>query len=171
MTPLLLALLGVLLSGCAVALLRARNLFVTMALLSAYSGLSVVLLGFVGAVDVAFTEAVVGAGVSSIILMALVRRVDPLGLVRRGPLVRSLAFAGVAACSAVLILGAADLPAWGQGPCLASPEYARRSLDDMATPNVVTAVLADYRGLDTLIETTVILAAAVACALILRRKA
>jgi multicomponent Na+:H+ antiporter subunit B len=43
-------------------------------------------------------------------------------------------------------------------------------MEDAATPNVVTTVLADYRGYDTLGETTVIFTAGVACILLLRRR-
>ena len=50
-----------------------------------------------------------------------------------------------------------------------SPEYIENSIEDTETPNVVTAVLADYRGYDTLGETIVIFAAGLACILLLRR--
>ena len=51
-----------------------------------------------------------------------------------------------------------------------SPFYIERSLDDTKTPNTVTAVLADYRGYDTLGETIVIFTAGLACVLILMKK-
>ncbi|MFC1962191.1 hydrogen gas-evolving membrane-bound hydrogenase subunit E [Chloroflexota bacterium] len=51
-----------------------------------------------------------------------------------------------------------------------SPFYLERSLEDTGTPNVVTSVLADYRGYDTLGETVVIFTAGLACVLILRKK-
>jgi multicomponent Na+:H+ antiporter subunit B len=38
----------------------------------------------------------------------------------------------------------------------------------MAVPNIVTSVLADYRGYDTMFETTVILSAGLACCVLLR---
>ena len=50
-----------------------------------------------------------------------------------------------------------------------SPHYIERSIEDAETPNVVTAVLADYRGYDTLGETIVIFTAGLACILLLRR--
>lgn len=50
-----------------------------------------------------------------------------------------------------------------------SPAYIERSLPETATPNMVTAVLADYRGYDTLGETVVILTAGLAVLLILPR--
>lgn len=45
--------------------------------------------------------------------------------------------------------------------------YAER---DTHTPNMVTVILADYRGYDTLGEETVILTAGLICFLILRKK-
>ena len=51
-----------------------------------------------------------------------------------------------------------------------SPFYIERSLEDTKTPNIVTAVLADYRGYDTLGEVIVIFTAGLACILILMKK-
>jgi multicomponent Na+:H+ antiporter subunit B len=48
-----------------------------------------------------------------------------------------------------------------------APEYIKRSLSDTATPDVVTSVLADYRGYDTFGETTVIFTAGVICLMLL----
>ena len=74
---------------------------------------------------------------------------------------------------AALIYGTLDMPKWGDPHSPASthvsPYYLRHSLQDDATPNVVTTVLADYRGYDTLGETTVIFTAGMACILLLRR--
>jgi len=49
-----------------------------------------------------------------------------------------------------------------------SPYYIEHSMADTAVPNIVTAVLADYRGYDTMFETTVIFAAGLACFFLLR---
>lgn len=74
---------------------------------------------------------------------------------------------------AALIYGSMDMPQWGDPHSPASshvsPHYLRHSLEDTATPNVVTSILADYRGYDTLGETTVIFTAGMACILLLRR--
>lgn len=48
--------------------------------------------------------------------------------------------------------------------------YISETLNDTATPNVVTAVLVDYRGYDTFGETIVIFTAGLACVLLLRRR-
>ena len=74
---------------------------------------------------------------------------------------------------ATLIYGSMDMPRWGdpQSPASShvSPHYLRHSMEDTATPNVVTSILGDYRGYDTLGETTVIFTAGMACILLLRR--
>jgi multicomponent Na+:H+ antiporter subunit B len=48
-----------------------------------------------------------------------------------------------------------------------TPRYIEGSLPETKTPNIVTSVLADYRGYDTLGETTVIFTAGLAVMLIL----
>jgi len=74
----------------------------------------------------------------------------------------------------VLIYGTLDMPDWGDPNSPASrhlsPNYISDAVEKTATPNVVTAVLGDYRGYDTLGETAVIFSAGMACILILRRK-
>jgi multicomponent Na+:H+ antiporter subunit B len=73
----------------------------------------------------------------------------------------------------VLIYGVEDMPGWGDpnsAPSLhVSPRYIEKTIEETDTPDMVTSVLADYRGYDTLGETTVIFTAGVACLLLLRR--
>lgn len=72
----------------------------------------------------------------------------------------------------LLVLGSLDMPATGDPqspPALhVSPRYIEQSFDETAVPNMVTSVLADYRGFDTLGEVTVIFTGALAVLLILR---
>lgn len=72
----------------------------------------------------------------------------------------------------LLILGSLDVPDTGDPespPSLhVSPRYIERGFAETDVPNMVTAVLADYRSFDTLGEVTVIFTAAVAALLILR---
>jgi len=74
----------------------------------------------------------------------------------------------------LLIYSTMDMPAWGDPDSPASryvsPRYLERSLEETGTPNVVTSILADYRGYDTLGEATVIFSAGMACILLLRRR-
>ena len=74
----------------------------------------------------------------------------------------------------LLLVASVDLPDRGDPDSPAAvgiaPQYVERSLDDSETPNVVTAILADYRSMDTLGETLVVFTAALAVGLILRRR-
>lgn len=75
-------------------------------------------------------------------------------------------------CGGLLIYGSVDFPGWGDPTSPAStylsPYYIEQSIADTAVPNIVTAVLADYRGYDTMFETTVVFAAGIACIFLLR---
>jgi multicomponent Na+:H+ antiporter subunit B len=83
-----------------------------------------------------------------------------------------LALLIVALCGGVLLYATMDFPAWGDPASPASihvsPRYLEKALTETAVPNVVTAVLADYRGYDTMFETSVIFCAGVACFVLLR---
>ena len=87
---------------------------------------------------------------------------------------RVLALITVIITGIILIYGTVDMPDWGDPNSPASlhvsPRYIEKTMEETATPNVVTSVLADYRGYDTLGETTVIFTAGVSCILILRRR-
>jgi len=72
----------------------------------------------------------------------------------------------------LLIYCTFDFPSWGEPASPASshvsPYYIQNTLKDTAVPNIVTAVLADYRGYDTMFETVVIFSAGIACFFLLR---
>lgn len=72
----------------------------------------------------------------------------------------------------VLFYALSDLPATGDPRSPAamhvSPRYITSSYEETGSPNMVTAILADYRGYDTLGETVVIFTAGIATVLILR---
>ncbi len=84
-----------------------------------------------------------------------------------------LALIAVCATGALLIYGTGDMPPWGDPRSPASlhvsPRYIEKTVEETAVPNMVTSVLADYRGYDTLGETTVIFTAGIACILLIRR--
>ncbi len=166
--------LAALLVLCAAALATVRPLMPTVLFLSAYSGIVSALLALLGAPDVAFTEAVAGAGISTVVLMALMGQIDVRAVPQPSARARPLAAAAAVALGATLLPAILALPPFGAPdapPAVhVAPDYLRHAVADMHTPNVVSAVLADYRGFDTLIETTVILTAAVACVLILPRR-
>ncbi len=85
---------------------------------------------------------------------------------------KAFALLTVFMCGALLVYGSADFPKWGDPSSPASshvsPYYIEHTMSDTTVPNIVTSVLADYRGYDTMFETTVIFTAALACFFILR---
>ncbi len=167
-------LLSLLLIGTALMVTRVRSLFALMVLLSVFSGLMATLFSLLGAADVSFTEAVVGSGVSTLFLMALIRQVDPGRITRRRVFQRALAALVAAGIGAAMLYGVLALPEFGAAQTVASEHvadyYLRHAYADAHTPNVVTAVLADYRSFDTLIEAAVVLTAALACLLVLHEE-
>ncbi len=74
---------------------------------------------------------------------------------------------------ALLIYATADFPDWGDPNSPASlhvsPRYIEKTIEETAIPNMVTSILADYRGYDTLFEETVIFTAGITAILLIRR--
>jgi multicomponent Na+:H+ antiporter subunit B len=72
-----------------------------------------------------------------------------------------------------LLYGTASFPNWGDpnqpASIHVSPRYIERTLTETKVPNAVTSVLADYRGYDTMFETSVIFTAGIAVMMLLRR--
>lgn len=79
----------------------------------------------------------------------------------------------VIATGLLLLYAVGDFPDWAdpQAPASThlSPHYITEAIEETAVPNIVTAVLADYRGFDTMFETTVVFAAGIAVYSLLRR--
>lgn len=77
-------------------------------------------------------------------------------------------------CGSLLIFFSMDFPDYGDidSPAAThlSPYYIENTINDSHVPNIVTSVLADYRGYDTMYETTVVLSAGLACFFLLRRR-
>ena len=73
----------------------------------------------------------------------------------------------LSALGGLLIITTFEFPRWADPASPASihvsPHYIEKALEETAVPNLVTAVLADYRGYDTMLETTVIFTAGVVC--------
>jgi multicomponent Na+:H+ antiporter subunit B len=161
----LLALLGV----TAIAILRLRSLFAVVMLSGIYSLLCAALYTMLDAVDVAFTEAAVGAGVSTVLMLGTLSLV---GHEEKKPTRRPfLPLFVVLVTGAVLVYGTSDMPPFGHPDNPAhlhvAPEYIEGSAHDIEIPNIVTSVLASYRGYDTMGETTVIFTALVGVLLLL----
>ena len=151
-------------------ILRLRDLFAAAMLASLFSLLSAGLFMVMDAVDVAFTEASVGAGISTILMLAtlaITKREEK----KRARQLRPGPFLLVLLTGGMLIYGTLDMPHFGDPDApihtYLATRYIQLSPLEVGPPNMVTSVLASYRGYDTFGETTVIFAAAVGVLLLL----
>jgi len=118
------------------------------------------------AVDVAFTEAAVGCGISTILFLGALSFTRHEQKPRGHDSIIAIVF--VVVTGALLIYGTLDMPYYGdpQSPAQVHPEhtqhYLTKSKGETGVPNVVTSVLASYRGYDTLGETVVVFTAGIA---------
>lgn len=154
----------------AFAMLKSRHLFAVVMLSGIYSLLSAAFFVSLDAVDVAFTEAAVGAGISTVLMLAgmlLTSRREKPVTPGRAP----VAIFVVVLVGAALAYATVDMPVFGDPSAPANAyvgkEYVDRTPDEIAVPNIVTAVLASYRGFDTLGETLVVFTAGLAVMLLL----
>jgi multicomponent Na+:H+ antiporter subunit B len=148
----------------AVAILLLRHLLSVAMLAGIFSLLAAAVFVMLDAVDVAFTEAAVGAGVSTILFLAtlaLTRSYEKIPV--HTPI---LPIVVVVLTGAVLLYATLGLPAFGDAAAPihqhVAPRYIQDSPTEIGVPNMVTSVLASYRGYDTLGEVTVIFTAAIA---------
>lgn len=152
-----------LLALTAVAIVVLRDLFAVVMLFGIYSLLSASVFLVLDAVDVSFTEAAVGAGISTVLMLGTLaltaRRERPSGHRPWLPLLV------VVVTGAALLYATRDMPRWGDAHAPIQTHVAPRYIQDgerqTGVPNIVTAVLASYRGYDTLGEVTVIFTAGV----------
>jgi multicomponent Na+:H+ antiporter subunit B len=153
----------------AIAILRLRNLFGVVMLAGVFSLLSAALFVTLDAVDVAFTEAAVGAGISTVLMLGTIALTF-----REEKKPSHSALLPILVCTvagAALIYGTRDMPAFGAPDTPVqthvAPDYIARTPIETGVPNIVTAILASYRGFDTLGETVVIFTALIAILLLL----
>lgn len=153
-----------------IAIVRLRSLFAVVMLSGIYSLLMASTFVLLDAVDVAFTEAAVGAGISTVLMLGTLAMT---GSREKIPVRTSIVpLIVVVATGAALIYGVSDLPAFGDPNAPINthvvPRYLAES-EEFHIPNVVTTVLASYRGYDTLGEVTVVFTAGVGVMLLLSR--
>jgi len=153
----------------AIAILRLRNLFGVVMLAGVFSLLSAALFVTLDAVDVAFTEAAVGAGISTVLMLGTIALTF-----REEKKPSHSALLPILVCTvagAALIYGTRDMPAFGAPDTPVqthvAPDYIARTPIETGVPNIVTAILASYRGFDTLGDTVVIFTAVIALLLLL----
>lgn len=156
----------------ALAIISLRNLFAVIMMFGIFSLLSAGLFVVLDAADVAFTEAAVGAGISTVLMLAtlaLTGEHDEKPSAHRPwlPLLVVLVTGGT------LIYGTADIPSFSEAEAPAhqhvAPRYIQQGEAETGVPNLVTAVLASYRGFDTLGEVTVIFTAGIGVLLLIGR--
>jgi multicomponent Na+:H+ antiporter subunit B len=164
------AVLLTLLAVITVAIVRNRSLFGVVILAGIYSFLMASVLIVLDAVDVAMTEASVGAGISTVVLLATLHLTASREYPQPRPAAVPLFVAVVV--GAALVWGTFELPAFGTPDAPIHrhtvPRYIERTVEETHVPNVVTSVLADYRGYDTLGETTVIFTAGIGVLLLIK---
>ena len=158
--------------GIAITIIRVRAVIFTVILTGAYSLVSALMFVTLDAVDVAFTEASVGAGISTILFVAAMAYLPKEETLE---IFNNKHFFAILTCSLigiVLIWCSYDLPVIGQtnNPIHLHllPEFLEGSKKDIGIPNVVTNILASYRGYDTFGEVIVIFTAGVSVIVLLQ---
>jgi len=142
----------------AMATVAARGAFTAVALFIAYG----LLLSFawvrLGAPDIALTEAAIGAGLSGALLLGAAARA---GRAAERPPGRAMTAAIALGCTGVTVaLAAAILLLPDPAPSLAPQVAANMATTGLGNP--VAAVLMAFRGLDTLLESAVLVLAVIA---------
>jgi len=160
---------------CAVTALALQGLLSSAIVTGAYSFLICLMWTHMMAVDVAFTEAAVGAAISTVIFLGTAQYINRW--IKKDPPreqgIKQLTLVIGVICAVMMLSATRDLPDWADPASPASthlsPGYIEQGYHETATPNVVTAVLADYRGYDTMFEAVVVFAAALVVMVLLRR--
>ncbi len=168
-------LLLLLLIAIALAMLRLTNLLAIAILSGVYSLLLAVVYVLMDAVDVAFTEAAVGAGITLTLMLAAISLTtrEEKKPRRSWPRPAPLPLIAVLVTGAALIYAVSGLPDFGDPTAPihghVAPRYIEVSPQEIGIPNMVTSILASYRGFDTLGEVTVIFTAGISVIALLWR--
>lgn len=189
-----------LVAATAIAVVSVRSLLSSTILMGIYSLLMALVWSNMHALDVGFTEASVGAGISTILLLGAL--VLTKRFAKPEPLINVPALLTCVVTGLLLIYGTFDMPEFGDPDApihhlRVGQDPSQKSLmlqnvgkhhtaaprdkghaheghpdDDFNghVPNTVTSLLAAYRGYDTMYETTVIFTAGISMLLLLRRR-
>jgi len=151
------------------ASIKITDLFVVTMLFGIFSFVTALLFLDLDAVDVAFTEAAVGAGFTTVLMLSALRLTGAFENVKHRHSLLGLFI--VILTGAALIYGTTDFPNMGDANAPVhqhvAPEFIQLTKQSIDIPNIVTAVLASFRGYDTFGETVVIFSAGVAVLLLL----
>lgn len=159
------------LAAAALGIASIRNLFAVAMLSGLFSLLCACVFVLLDAVDVAFTEAAVGAGITTVLFLATFALTSRLE--KPTPVKRSLpALIAVTVTGLLLVNATRDMPRFADpaAPAHTHPVYSHyleTSQTEIGIPNAVTAVLASYRGYDTLGEVVVIFTAGIGVIMLL----
>lgn len=152
-----------LLLATAIAIVISRDLLVSVMLTGIYGFLSASFFVLMDAVDVAFTEAAVGSGISPLLMLLTLAMVGRHETCQRS--YRLPAFLLVLITGGLLIIGTLDMPDFGLAEAPVhqhvAPRYLNDSYAEIGIPNVVTSVLGSYRAFDTFGEVVVVFAAGI----------
>ena len=155
----------------AISVSMQRNLFASTMQMGIFSLFCASFFICMDAVDVAFTEATVGAGVVTLLFLCTLVQT---GYLEKAGLYKRLPALVVSVLTAVLLIyGLQDIPPLGSPDSpvqqWVSPSYLQNTPTDIDVPNVVTAVLASYRSYDTMGEVVVIFTALIGVLMLLGR--
>ncbi len=152
----------------AVAVAITRNLMTATIMLGIYSLLMALMYLVLDAPDVAITEAAIGAGISTVLFLAVLLLTGE----EEKPS-KHLVFPLVVIflTGSALIYATLGMPAFGDLNMVTNSHvashYLEKSYGEIGIPNVVTSVLASYRGFDTLGEVFVVFTAGISILMIM----
>ncbi len=153
----------------AVTIVYLRELFAIVMLFGIYSLLTASIFLLMDAADVAFTEAAVGAGVATVLMLSTLALTGGSERIKEAPKPWSLVL--VVVTGLALVWGTMDMPEYGDPDAPAhgrvATRYITKTPTEIGVDNMVTAVLASYRGFDTLGEVVVVFTAGLGVLLIL----
>lgn len=147
----------------ALAMVHTKHLFVAVVLSGIFSLLMAANFFLLDAADVALTEAAIGAGISTVLFLGAMALTGEHEKSHSNN--KLLALGVVAATTLIVIYATFDKPRFGdpQAPVQqhVSPWYIETTRDSIDIPNIVTAVLASFRGYDTIGEVFVVFTAGI----------
>lgn len=156
----------------AITILRTEGMLAMVMGFGLYSLLMAVLFMVMDAPDVAFTEAAVGSGISTVLMLVTIG-LTKTRYEKHMAKFQWRALLVVSITGGALLYGISDISHIGDSGAEVHQHVADRYIAeaqrDTGVPNLVTAVLASYRGFDTLGEVVVIFTAGIGVMLLLGR--
>lgn len=149
-----------------------RALFSAIMATTVFSLICALIFLLLDGIDVSLTEAAVGAGISTILFLSTLKHTNvEIKASRKSSIPLVVLFL---LTLSLLIYAISDLPDFGKSIVTTNSEvtrhYINESKNEMGIPNMVTSILAGYRGFDTLGEVVVIFIAGISVLGILREK-